>query len=396
MWNNSEPTHFYTKHFLPSWLDQKELQSLVKQEVREYNDIIKICSKMEYYTQPALNLQIQLQLRGNITRTIDFLVKSREVVNSVPLKFAVATGFDVELYMYDQLLPALDRLYRNVGQTIHFGPKRLRPKVPATNISRCLYLDYMQAKGYDVVNHGLEKSAMQIALSKLAAYHAATTVYLQYVGEITELPKLLSSNPPPKAVTDFKNSLQFHFLDSLRSIRFREYEDKVKSFQRYVANNLQHQDADNAFNVILIGACSLNNLLCHTEVEGHIKDILFTDFGAATYGPAVYDIFHLFLTAPRGADKIENFDDHLKFYHEQLIMNLQLLGYKEVLPTLSDLESDLHKFRHWGFEAATEVLPISLVNNSKDLNDVFRYWRYTEQIKEILPWLENRGYLKED
>jgi len=105
-------------------------------------------------------------------------------------------------------------------------------------------------------------------------------------------------------------------------------------------------DSKTSFNVILNGSCWPNNLLLQVDAFGNVKDTLFSGFHTAQYGPAVYDLFSLLLTVP--AEKSSRFDGYVKFYHDQLIENLNLLKFLGKKPSLTDLQLDLLKYGHWG------------------------------------------------
>jgi len=113
-----------------------------------------------------------------------------------------------------------------------------------------------------------------------------------------------------------------------------------------VKSNTEVLDFRTSFNVILNGSCWPNNVLIQVDAFGNVKDTLFSDFHAAKYGPAVYDLFSLLLTAP--AEKSIRFDGYVKYYHDRLIENLNLLQFQGKKPSLTDLQLDLLKYGHWG------------------------------------------------
>ncbi|KAH8308450.1 hypothetical protein KR059_012765 [Drosophila kikkawai] len=378
---------------VPAWLDQQELERVARQEIPDFRKIESTRCKWEVQlSHPALCVQLQVLIGDNKKRLVRYLLKSPESVSS-GLKLPIQGDFSVERYMYETVLPALEQLYKDVDKVIHFSPISYQLKQK----SNCLYLDYVLAKGYSVGNtrKGLNVTAMEAVLSKLAAYHAATACYIERnSGKIRELPKL--SGNRVGAVAELKSLLQMKFHESLRSNDAREYEDKVKSFQKYLNAHVGVLDVKNSFNVILNGSCWSNNLLNQVDAFGNVKDSLFSDFHAAKYGPAVYDLFSLLLTAP--AEKTSRFDGYVKYYHDQLVSNLNLLKYRGRKPSLTDLQLDLLKCGHWGFEVATEVLPVvlSAFETNDDIEELFRNPVFGEQVRELLPWLENRGYFEED
>ncbi|XP_041630270.1 uncharacterized protein [Drosophila kikkawai] len=378
---------------VPAWLDQQELERVARQEIPDFRKIESTRCKWEVQlSHPALCVQLQVLIGDNKKRLVRYLLKSPESVSS-GLKLPIQGDFSVERYMYETVLPALEQLYKDVDKVIHFSPISYQLKQK----SNCLYLDYVLAKGYSVGNtrKGLNVTAMEAVLSKLAAYHAATACYIERnSGKIRELPKL--SGNRVGAVAELKSLLQMKFHESLRSNDAREYEDKVKSFQKYLNAHVGVLDVKNSFNVILNGSCWSNNLLNQVDAFGNVKDSLFSDFHAAKYGPVVYDLFSLLLTAP--AEKTRRFDGYVKYYHDQLVSNLNLLKFRGRKPSLTDLQCDLLKYGHWGFEVATEVLPVvlSAFDTNEDIDELFRNPVFGEQVRELLPWLENRGYFEED
>ncbi|XP_068158141.1 uncharacterized protein [Drosophila tropicalis] len=380
-----------TDPFVPAWLDQKELEHVIAQDVPEFQKIESISSRSE---QSALRVLVQAKLRSNVLRTLNYLVKSPAASKADELIVPFEKNFKVEFLMHDKILPALEELYKDVGKNIVFTPHR-----SSLQSRNCLYLEYLQSKGYRLASqpNGLAQPAMEIVLSKLAAYHAATARYLEAnPAQIRELPKL-EENPKSSndRVKKLKSLLQTKFHESLRSNNVREYEDKVKSYQNSLNENNETLDVKTSFNVILNGSCWPNNLLYNGDAFGHIKEILFIDFHYSKYGPAVYDLLNLLLTAP--AEKSRYFDANVKYYHDQLIDNLKALKFRGKLPTLTELQLDLLKFGHWAFEVSTEILPIVLSEfHTNDIDELFKGSKFSQEIQELLPWLENRGYFEED
>ncbi|XP_017083576.2 LOW QUALITY PROTEIN: uncharacterized protein LOC108116298 [Drosophila eugracilis] len=377
---------------LPTWLDQQDLESLLRQEIPEFRKIESVRCKWEVQlAQPSLCAHLQVSLAGNKKRQVSYLIKSPESV-SIGLKVPIKGDFSVEQYMHETVLPALEELYANAEKIIHFSSPIIKSK------QKSIYLDYILNKGYSVANSlkGLSVTATQGILSKLAAYHAGTACYIEKnSGKIRELPKLGEHLKLGEEAAKLKSLYQMRFHESLRANDVREYEDKVKSFQKYVKSNSKVLDSKASFNVILNGSCWPNNFLIQVDAFGNVKDALFSDFHTATYGPAAYDLFSLLLTAP--AEKSSRFDSYVKYYHDQLIENLILLKFQGSKPSLTDLQLDFLKYGHWAFEFATEILPIMLSDfGSNDIDELFKNPIFGVQIRELLPWLENRGYFEED
>ncbi|EDW42569.1 uncharacterized protein LOC6606786 [Drosophila sechellia] len=378
---------------LPTWVDQKELEALAKQ-IPDFRKIESLRWKWEtQLADPALCVHFQVLVADNKKRQVSYLIKSPETV-SIGLKVPKKGYFSTERHMFEVVLPALEELYQNSDRIVHFGP----PVIQAKQKSNHIYCDYILNKGYSVANglKGLSVTAMEGVLSKLAAYHAGTVAYIaKNPGKMRELPKLGEQSKSNEEAAELKSLYQLRFHESLRSNDVRQYEDKVKSFQKYLKSGTEILDSKASFNVILNGSCLPNNFLLQVDAFGNVKDTLFSGFQTAKYGPAVYDLFSLLLTAP--AEKSIRFDGYVKFYHDQLIENLKLLKFLGKKPSLTDLQLDLLKYGHWAYETATEILPIVLSDlGDNDIEELFRNPVFGEQIRELLPWMENRGYFEED
>lgn len=120
------------------------------------------------------------------------------------------------------VLPAMENLYKNVQKNITFTLS----SYPTKN---GLLLEDLQAKGYRLASQprGLDQAAMEVALSKLAAYHAASACYLQI--NPNQLDELLLSKEPGEDIQQLKIWLQRKFHESLRANGLQHYEDKVVS-----------------------------------------------------------------------------------------------------------------------------------------------------------------------
>lgn len=328
--------------------------------------------------------------------------------------------------MHNVVLPALESLLNDVQKKINFTPRSYVSK-------SSLYLDYLPATGYSFVSklNGLDRLAMEVILSKVAAYHAASACYLQ--SKPDQLHEFPTSNDPDQALIAKRSWIQRQFHESLRAKDLRHYEDKVvslwnicsnesiryqylfirqqKSYQRTLASRVDAPDSKKSFTVILNGACSSNNLLGLFDAFGQLRDVVFNDFCCASIGPAVHDLLQLLLTAP--AAKTERFDRFLRFYVDELTEMLKLLNFKGKFPSLTDIQLDILNCGHWGklwveyivfstkitlliaFETVTETLPIVLAElECEDAAEICKSSTYSKEIKTLLPWLENRGYFE--
>lgn len=154
---------------------------------------------------------------------------------------------------------------------------------------------------------------------------------------------------------------------------------------------------DTEFNVINHGDCWINNLLFKFDTDGNLKDMKFVDFQLPKYGHPSTDLLNFLMSSVHIDYKLTHFDYFIKYYHDQLIEHLQLLKYKDRLPTLRELHMQLYKYGIWAITASVMVLPIVLLDQSEESmeykSQLYTNVRYKENIEQIMPWLDNRGLL---
>ncbi|EDW14084.1 uncharacterized protein Dmoj_GI23535 [Drosophila mojavensis] len=361
----------------PDWLDSPHLQQIIKNEFKTFQKIESVRLSTIPYGQ---RVQIGIRLADNSTRSVNYQLKAPK------LRDLKLPRFQLEAHMHEVVLPALERLFNDVQKKISFTPRSYVSK-------SSLYLDYLPATGYCFVTklNGLDQLAMEVILSKLAAYHAASACYLQLKPD--QLNEFFTSKELDQALRAKRSWIQQQFHESLRANDLKHYEDKVKSYQRTLASRVEAPDSKKSFTVILNGACCSNNLLGQFDAFGQLRDVVFNDFGSANIGPAVHDLLQLLLTAP--AAKAERFDGFLRFYVDKLAEILKLLNFKGKIPSLTDIQLDILNYGHWAFETVTETLPIVLGELECEENaEICKLPTYSKEIKTLLPWLENRGYFE--
>lgn len=155
------------------------------------------------------------------------------------------------------------------------------------------------------------------------------------------------------------------------------------------------------FNVINHGDCWVNNLLFKYGTNGELLDLIFVDFQLPKYGHPSTDLLNFIMTSVHLDYKLQHFDFFIKYYYENLVKHLNLLGYEERVPSLKELHLQLFKYSIWAITASVMVLPIVLLdpneenfNSRSSKNHLYTNERYKAHIEEILPWLDNRGLLE--
>ena len=104
----------------------------------------------------------------------------------------------------------------------------------------------------------------------------------------------------------------------------------------------------NKFNVLNHGDCWTNNIMFEHDESGNITNTLFVDFQLMLYGSPCYDLYYFLMSSPKLELKLEHFDYFIRFYHDHLKANLELLKYPKEIPSLKDLHLELLDNSAWG------------------------------------------------
>lgn len=166
------------------------------------------------------------------------------------------------------------------------------------------------------------------------------------------------------------------------------------------------------FNVLNHGDCWCNNIMFKYNESGEREDTILVDFQMGKYGTPCQDLLYFIFSSVKQEIRLKEFDFFIRFYHENLKVNLKLLDYKKPIPNLSDLHIMLLKRSGMGTSAVFGTLALALLdlsNTGADYNldnlistsesgfdfKLLMYTnpKYVKCLNEILPWLENRGML---
>lgn len=141
--------------------------------------------------------------------------------------------FKKEIIMYNEVIPQLEELYRQIGQPIVFGPKNYKFQ-KETDTNRIL-LENLRTAGYKNADRlqGLSIAETEQVLAKLAKFHAASAQLYVTKGPFvdcldkplhTEQTRAVYENPEHLAFMDI-------CIESLQGLKGSElYGDKVVSF----------------------------------------------------------------------------------------------------------------------------------------------------------------------
>uniref|UniRef100_A0A182LUE8 CHK kinase-like domain-containing protein n=1 Tax=Anopheles culicifacies TaxID=139723 RepID=A0A182LUE8_9DIPT len=406
---------------LPLWLDREFIEYIVdskygvgtavKRIVRSVH-VKNAANKGDSYASALYSAKVSLLWQEAATEeTLSLIIKAP------PKGIAASYTLDKEmyvreLYLYEQLIPAFEELYRNKGVSVKLAPRYYKPRVGLP--VDVIVLEDLTTTGFRLANRqdGLDKAHVEAVLDHLALFHAASAVYCAS-GNI--LPKELTESSKDREMASKTDKLFAPSLDSLFKYMKEwdfaaDYVDDLETVSRQIYSLLVDTWTidENGFNVLNHGDAWLNNILFAYDDET-VKRVAMIDYQYPSWGSPVFDLIHFLFSSVRGDLKLSKQAYFLRHYQERLVHNLVLLGYGKRLPTLQQLHIDFNDRLSAAIKTTVIDLPYVLVEPSEDASQeaavvqtevgqrfqqlLFDNDRFKEQMRQLLPYFRSRGIL---
>lgn len=140
--------------------------------------------------------------------------------------------FKKEMAMYNEVIPQMEQLYEQAGQSVVFGPKSY--KLPSAPDSDHILLENLRPAGYKNANRlqGLSVKETEKVLAKLALLHAASAQLYVTKGRFADCLDKSIYNDSTRPIFESKDAKTFTDvnIESMRNFKGSEiYGDKVVS-----------------------------------------------------------------------------------------------------------------------------------------------------------------------
>uniref|UniRef100_A0A240PKZ1 CHK kinase-like domain-containing protein n=1 Tax=Anopheles epiroticus TaxID=199890 RepID=A0A240PKZ1_9DIPT len=409
---------------LPLWLDREFVEHIVDSKFgvgpKEKRTIISVhvknaAKKGDSYASTLYSVKVQLRWKdAGMEETLSLIVKAP------PKGIAASYSLDKEmyvreLYLYEQLIPAFEALYRNKGASVKLGPRYYKPRVGLP--VDVIVLEDLTASGYRMANRkkGLDKAHVEVVLSHLAQFHAASAVYCDAGNTLPAVLTESSSDRQMAAKTDhmFEPSLDSLFKYMREWDFARDYVGDLETVSRQIYQLLVDTTTLDpaAFNVLNHGDAWLNNMMfAYTADDDVTVDRMsLIDYQFPAWGSPVLDLIHFLFSSVRAELKLSKQAYFLRFYQERLVQNLVLLGYGKPLPTLQQLHLDFNDRLTAAIKTVVIDLPYVLADPTEDASQeaaivqteagrrfqqlLFDSELFKAQMKVLLPYFRSRGLL---
>lgn len=276
--------------------------------------------------------------------------------------------FEREKACYQKVLPRVYGLLKSAGDdTCKLSP--VCHKIDDT--ARPWYFAFEDLKhlGYANVNRkvGLDVAHLTLAVKKLAKWHAATA-------QLALIDPTTMENHNYRNVSAEVTNFHAFFEGALRSAA-----DVVKTWSGCeIYGEKLHLLADTiigkccqvftrvegAFNVLTHGDLWIANVMFKNDPEGKPIDAVFVDYAVGFHGSPGIDLSYLLFTSNAETNTDADWDELLRVYHTELVVNLKKIGFMGRIPTLLDIYVEYLRYSHYALMISTFIIPLRLIDDT--------------------------------
>lgn len=162
------------------------------------------------------------------------------------------------------------------------------------------------------------------------------------------------------------------------------------------------------FQVLNHGDLWMNNIMFKLDGNNDTTDVSLIDYQGPFWGSPTADLLYFLLSSVADEIKVDEFDNFVLFYHNELTTSLKALNYDQVIPNLADLHIDIISKSGFGCSCLLFVLFAVKNNTSEEINmekvmtgpddpvlmdRIYNNDNYKKAMKIWLPFMNKRGFL---
>ncbi|XP_070138160.1 uncharacterized protein [Drosophila bipectinata] len=406
---------------VPEWLSAEVFEDVLRKNVDGFVKVRSFKPEMgsgagDNYATIMLRVKIEVELKDGKEKEVSYMVKLPHQLDIYKEMIKNSNIFDTERFMYNDVVPEMEEMYREVGVDITFGAKAYDLKNAQSDY---VVLEDLGQKGFKNANRleGLDQAHTERVLKKLAQWHAASVVRVATKGPYPQARTMGMFNPNNRPIMkEISKGMGEKFLKCCPSFKGNEaYIEKVKALQPELVDrvfDLFSKVKTTEFNVLNHGDFWCNNVMFQYDDHGEIEEVYLIDFQFPNYGTVAQDLTNFLISSTKLEDKLSKFDYYVKVYHDNLVEHLKVLQYSKAPPTLRDIHKSLIRNGASGFAVAKGGMAAVLMDPTEDASlenfvgsgtdgvdlhsQMFKNPRYRKHIEVVLPWLLNRGALDMD
>ncbi|KAL5291259.1 hypothetical protein ACFFRR_010581 [Megaselia abdita] len=402
----------------PEWMNKDFFEKIlrVEDDSIEIQDLITKpgSSKGDHYGSVMYRSIVTYNTKTEKNVEKSFIIKTVPFVEGVKKDMFEGTDmFDIEIKMYNEVLPKFEKMLKSVNDDTQLWGKCVHA---AFKPHKVLIFEDLRTKNYKPVdNWGGSWEVCKKSVEKLAKWHAMSYKMVndgdrslqEFTNNVFTNDKMYES---PNFANGFKN-----FLEMLE--KKPEFQKYVAKFKKLLAENpisknkatykaFSNGDKANLF-VLNHGDFHIKNVMFTEKDDGKIDEVLLLDFQLCIWGPAVIDLVYMLYMMLDSESRIHRRNEMIHFYFEKFTEALQKLGFTGNYPKLTDLYKDFITYKDMELFLLTTMLPF-LIGMKEDLataddveqmiqgacmNSLYENKCYLDHIRIVLPNLLHKGYL---
>ncbi|XP_075145783.1 uncharacterized protein LOC142220491 [Haematobia irritans] len=400
---------------IPAWIKPELFTKILRDNVKNFKAIKNFTVRSalapgENYATVMLKVHVDciLQDSGNIEKyTLMLKVPhDNDLYRTELIKWDM---FATEAGMYREIVPEFEKLYRDKSIAIRFGAEAYDLPVK----DEYILLEDLCRRGFRNVKRQdcLDEDHCKRVLRKMAQFHAASAVWVQTHGPFPQLYHKGMVREEGKGLLEpMLNDGLKHVLNTSKKLKncqdiYPELKKLSENFVKVIFAEIKINEKD--FNVLNHGDCWSNNIMFQYDKDGKVLETYFIDFQMPSYGSPAQDLLYFLLSSSQLDLKVKRFDEMIRYYHENLIHHLKILGYLKPMPSLKDLHQMIIRGGIWGIVTVIITMAAVLCDGTNEASIdnfvseseasqkfkelLYSNDRFIQHLEVVLPWLCYRG-----
>uniref|UniRef100_A0A336MB58 CSON013154 protein n=2 Tax=Culicoides sonorensis TaxID=179676 RepID=A0A336MB58_CULSO len=370
-------------------------------------------AKGDNYLGTVFRLETKVMFH-NHDNTDYYIIKTTdgEVVSGSNAMADEFKAYQIEMEMYELILPALEKLWLELGnENVKFGPRCYGVFRKPFDI---IVLEDLKQEGFFVLDRLTNFNMIQVKeiIKWLAKFHAASVVYVWNNGPLSSTFKrgMFCKEFIGKCWGTHFDNLYRTFTNLIREWpNFKNISEKLEKFGDCIyqkcCNSMEVNSSE--LNVLNHGDTWITNVLLSTNHDNLKHDIRLIDFQFSSWGSPAQDLWFLISTSINIEDRINNFDIIIQYYYKTLTDSFIKLKYEGNIPTFEDFQQDLMKRGVLGLGVTTESFAAISIDKGMQINfetvarddhigenfrkKIFNNPRFIETSRKYLEFLDMKG-----
>ncbi|CAD7093802.1 unnamed protein product [Hermetia illucens] len=405
---------------LPTWLNT----AYIENALRSYfgDDTIKVVrtkaspasAKGDNYVCILSRIRVDyINKSCQVTQSGSYIVKatlSSESSGEVKAAFDSYGAYDHEIEMYEKVFPKIQDVLSKAGHCVTLVPRAVK----VDHEHQSILLEDLSAMGYKMANvrTGLDEIHAKMVLKKLAKIHAASAFVNSEKPGIFEHCDRGIFNKHSRAFDQF---FKLNLEACARAVSgwegYKTYGEKLSKllphFTKYGVRVMEPKD--HHFNVLTHGDLWGNNAMFKYNESNQVMDAILFDLQFCIWASATIDLHYFFNTSLTDDLRINNVEELVHYYYQNLRDTLQDLKFPGTIPTLQEFLVEYMETAFYAVYSSVSAQPTMINEDTEDAsfnclfkddersrrlrNAMFNNVRIRRNLQHFLPVFDRRGLL---